>query len=284
MNYYIGPDGELYHALFGKSKPRDDHKYIKREWKNGRWQYTYKNDSVSGKKSDNKSLSKTAAKPVIKKLSARTNVKDTDDWLSSKTKISNARTGEVIYESRNKGKIERAIDKAKAALGKYTEEYKTDWKESKERADKKAQEKAAKKGASVENTDEFGSHTTTIAIGSVKIVTEKRGKLEQYIETAKEYVKDRLGFDEKEAYDSAKSQQRLTELKKAAATADIKTNARLDNPLADKVIVEAAKAVEKYDEQLKRDTERVESAREDYADTIAGKVELWLEWLSGRGR
>ena len=41
MDYYIGPNGELYHGLFGKGKPRDDHKYLKREWKKGKWVYTY---------------------------------------------------------------------------------------------------------------------------------------------------------------------------------------------------------------------------------------------------
>lgn len=50
MPNYITND-ELYHALFGgKGKERKNHKYISREWKKNRWQYTYKNES-SGNKS-----------------------------------------------------------------------------------------------------------------------------------------------------------------------------------------------------------------------------------------
>lgn len=48
MEYYIGPNGELYHGLFGKGKPKENHKYIKREWKNGRWVYYY-NTPVSAR-------------------------------------------------------------------------------------------------------------------------------------------------------------------------------------------------------------------------------------------
>lgn len=36
--YILTSDGELYHWL-GKGKAAKEHKYIKREWKNGRWQY-----------------------------------------------------------------------------------------------------------------------------------------------------------------------------------------------------------------------------------------------------
>lgn len=42
MNYYYS-DGELYHAR------QYSHKYIKKIWKNGRWQYWYKTDMNAGK-------------------------------------------------------------------------------------------------------------------------------------------------------------------------------------------------------------------------------------------
>lgn len=308
MDYYIGPNGELYHGLFGKGKgkPRDDHKYIKREWKNGRWQYTYKQDAKKDVKPIFKrdkvpqtaqigSIRDKTKMPNFKK-SVKAKKEDTNDWLSSTTTISNAVTGEVISETHKRGKIDRAIDKAKDALGKYAEGRKTDWAESKERADKKAEESAKVKGAELNNTDKWGSSTTTISgtsainsgsggkIYSWSKTIENRGKFEQYIDTAKEYVKDRLGFDEKAAYDDAKSQKNLTEFRKIVAQNNITTNAKLDNSLADKVILEAARDVAKYDEQLKRDAEQVDSTRKKYAKTIAGKVELMLEELMGRGR
>lgn len=62
MDYLIGSDGELYHAWLGKGAKADEHKYIKREWKNGRWQYTYPS-AVKGKTSSKKST--TSVKPRI---------------------------------------------------------------------------------------------------------------------------------------------------------------------------------------------------------------------------
>lgn len=52
-NYIISPDGKLYHAK--------DHKYIKREWKKGRWNYTYPDDKDTSKK-----LSQTPSEKVVK--------------------------------------------------------------------------------------------------------------------------------------------------------------------------------------------------------------------------
>ena len=289
MDYYITSNGELRHAAPNRGWEKEDHKYIKREWKNGRWQYTYKQDAKASKKSFQKwEGTRDLFKPAEFKTDSRntrTKTVDTDKWLSSTTTIKNLQGGKVTTTTiNNRGKIDRAIDKAKDALGKYAEERKKDWAESKERADKKAKDDAAKRGVDVKNTDKLGSSVTTITIGNSKFVTENRGKFEQYVETAKEYVKDRLGFDEKEVYDGAKSQELLTGLKKAAAQADIETNAKLDNSLADKSIAEAAKALVKYDEQLKRDAENVEKAEKEYAKTIAGKVDLWLEELMGRRR
>lgn len=45
MDYYITSNGELRHAAPNRGWEKDDHKYVKREWKNGRWQYTYPNNA-----------------------------------------------------------------------------------------------------------------------------------------------------------------------------------------------------------------------------------------------
>lgn len=55
-NYFIGSDGELYHWGWKKK----DAKYIKREWKNGKWQYTYPYDPV-----DNSAAKKHAEKKAV---------------------------------------------------------------------------------------------------------------------------------------------------------------------------------------------------------------------------
>ena len=45
--YILTSDGELYHASTKNGEERANHKYISREWKNGRWVYTYSYDSGS---------------------------------------------------------------------------------------------------------------------------------------------------------------------------------------------------------------------------------------------
>ena len=43
------------HLLHAKGKPREDHKYIKREWKKGKWQYTYP-DEADGNTDEQKKI------------------------------------------------------------------------------------------------------------------------------------------------------------------------------------------------------------------------------------
>jgi hypothetical protein len=384
MDYYITRDGELRHAAPNRGWEKDDHKYVKREWKNNRWVYTYPSDTKKNTKAKTnfadtvKKVTSTARELDAKKklenrgklsLEARSaltrgrNAVNNKPWVSKEyleevaynsqkndgssatsetkkqtntnsgtkkptasAKVSKEYQKEVAYNSQKnqyptddktaksetkkktnwfdeaKKKLDDAgdwvSDKLSDAgdwasdklsvigdgIGEYVEDRKNDWKEAKERGYQKDVEAAAKRGADVRDTDRLSSSQTTITIGNVKFVTENRGKTEQYIDTAKEYIKIRLGFDEKAAYDAAKSQENLTSLKKLAAQANITTNAKLDNSLADKTIVDAAKAVAEYDAQLKRDTAKVDSTREEYSKTIAGKVELMLEWLSGRER
>lgn len=42
--YILTSDGELYHGWLKKGEQSEDHKYIRREWKNGRWVYYYEDD------------------------------------------------------------------------------------------------------------------------------------------------------------------------------------------------------------------------------------------------
>ena len=156
------PENELMHWGIKKGEARDDHKYVKREWKNGRWVYTYPED-----------------------------LKNTNN----KTAFS-----------------------VKDKLKQYAEGVKRDWKESKERGTKKAIEEATKKDGTFikdkhgfrelaktnfTDSDDILSGKTSIMTGTTEIREIRRGKLERLSDTAKEYVKDRLGYDEKDAAKAA---------------------------------------------------------------------------------
>ncbi len=115
------PEYELTHWGIKKGETREDHKYIKREWKNGRWQYTYPNGT-------NKTNSNNV-KPA--------NYPKKDNKIAS-----------------------------------YVKGIKKDITESKTRADKPYYQSPVKVG----------------------------------INTAKEFVKDRFGYDEKRQYQKTKEQ------------------------------------------------------------------------------
>lgn len=167
----ITTGGELYHW-----------KYIKREKKNGKWVYTYDDDPVN----------------------TTVNVKDTNKLFSSKTSITlgNSRK-DVTY---NRGKLERAMDKAKDKLGvkDYLDKREQDWYESTNRATQKAEKEAEKKGLTLNNTDNVLSSKSTLKVGSTVISRRyNRGKIDRFVDTAKEYIKDRLGYDEKDTVEAA---------------------------------------------------------------------------------
>lgn len=163
--------GELYHAAKKSGWQKDDHKYIKREWKNGKWIYTYKND------------------------------------VKKSTKSSAIKVGNKVIPVGEK--IEKIVDK----INKFSSDRKKDWEESKDRATEKAKAEAAKEGATLNDTNKKHSSTTIIEtsssiagsdkIGKSKTVIKNRGTREQFIDTAKEYIKDRLGYDEKDTLDEA---------------------------------------------------------------------------------
>ena len=119
--FYEVSDDELMHWGIKKGEARDDHKYIKREWKNGRWQYTYPNGA-------------------------------------NKTNSNNVKPA-------NSPKKDNKITA-------YVKGIKKDIAESKTRADKPYYQSPVKVG----------------------------------INTAKEFVKDRFGYDEKRQYQKTKEQ------------------------------------------------------------------------------
>lgn len=126
---------ELYHAWLKKGAQKEDHKYIRREWKNGRWVYYYDSDTSAKPKNTKVTFSKTNSLSDVKttidtgrakyvniakgKLSRAetaakkkiyetrgSNTVDTDRLFNSRTTISMG--GVVIASHKNRGKLERA--------------------------------------------------------------------------------------------------------------------------------------------------------------------------------
>lgn len=114
-------NNEIYHA---KGEARDDHKYLSREWKNGRWQYTYKEDqskgTFSGQKSFNvpnprtKSTSKVNSGSDIK--GKYTGPKYSNEYLAERA--ANSKKNKQFYTDEQRAKLT-------TSLGKAFEEHKT---------------------------------------------------------------------------------------------------------------------------------------------------------------
>jgi hypothetical protein len=203
----IVPSDELYHWGWKKK----DAKYIKREWKNGRWQYTYAADL----KADYQKKANAAATYSKQAKSARAKNIANEDNLAPKD-----RPGENFSTVKKTSRVfdlERAAKKAEnkyyattaGKVKKYIDDAKKDWKESKERGTEKAKADATHhsgayvSGRKVEktfsDTDNLLSRNTTIRFYGTEIRGKHRGKIERYIDTAQEYIKDRLGYDERDA-------------------------------------------------------------------------------------
>lgn len=204
MNYYIGPDGELYHGLFKKREPKEDHKYIKREWKNGKWIYTYPDD-----KKGKKSQSTKNAKPS----------------LSSKRDISGART---------KPKIGKLVDRAKLSIGNRT---KSNTRENLEVSTqlKKTPNSMGKASSEYENELDYNSKRNVYPAHSSS-ETKSKKKDETLLDKAKNWIKDKLGYDEKEAAETAAATKQEAEKKAAVAQSTydlVRDMAYSDNKLTD---------------------------------------------------
>jgi hypothetical protein len=154
--YVQTSNDELQHAWLKKGQAKEDHKYIKREWKNGRWVYYYDSD--------------TSAKNSSKYNTTKIYYKDSKDLLGSRTTIRSVGDGNsktVIY---NRGKLERAAPAAK----------------------KKVYETRPDGG----DSDGLLGGTRTFSIGNQVISrTTYRGKLERAITAGKEYVRYLLNED-----------------------------------------------------------------------------------------
>ena len=115
MRHYIFSGGKLYdvdsnelYHWFGKGESAKNHKYIKREWKQGKWKYTYPSEDTDSSKTSN---TKSAVKShVIQKhievgrarlFNSRSNASDksTNAKPSGTAKVSKEYLKEVLYNS-----------------------------------------------------------------------------------------------------------------------------------------------------------------------------------------
>ena len=104
---------ELYHAWVKKGQAKDDHKYIKREWKNGRWQYTYPSASAAKTKTTNVAKPKTIRENTNKSLSTADKFKRAINTAKDKLGVD-----ERAEYKKTKAAWDKAVDKRNEADSK----------------------------------------------------------------------------------------------------------------------------------------------------------------------
>lgn len=271
-NYILGPNGELYHGIGDWFKK--DAKYIKREWKNGRWNYTYPEDKKQNSNSRRTVSSKDNTTTSYTRNGMVVTVRDNTNRRSTNVNGQSANNNQ-------RGGFSRLIDSAKQKIGDYVEGVKQDWEESKERGTENAEREAARRGQKLIDTDSALSSTSrrvvTRQIGNVKVndilnSTYYRGKIDQYLDTAMEYVRDRLGYDERDAYVTAR-------LRESAE----RVNAMRNDP------GNSAGRTAHNDRAVATASEERRAAEDAYFNTPIGRLEKtyetgkeWLDKLFGR--
>lgn len=342
MDYYLGTNGELYHWGLNKGKPREDHKYIKREWKKGKWVYTYPVDNSKKKPAPPKpglKRTNTLYDRGSKALSS-TRKTSTTPWVSDEYKkevaynsqknqypgnktSSNSKTGnktsagsakvskeyqeETAYNSQknvypqntsavSSSKTEKKKTEEKrtlwSAIGDYLNDRRKEWTNAKALGDKKESDEAAKNGMVSVDSKSLFSKTKTETYGPLSNATatiKSRGKIEQFLDTAKEFVKDRFGFDERDEADAALAKsKRLSELR--SVKHDEWVDALFDSE-RDSVLSPAEREAKRQEaDRLQKEYEWLSSesrkaaeasgqASREYDKTVLGKVEAAKEWV-----
>lgn len=106
---YDTPVSELYHSAMPKGTPKADHKYIYREWKNGRWVYHYE-DGTPVKELPRGMNYKTEAQVEIEQKA--TEAAKAEKMTKEKEK--------TARETKNMSKIDQAVDRGKKAMEKIS--------------------------------------------------------------------------------------------------------------------------------------------------------------------
>ena len=130
-------DDELYHWL-KKGEEADNHKYTKREWKNGKWVYYYDNDtSKKSSNAQNKTANNTSKKvDVVTEASPKASIKSSFQNIvnnvkksiedaakkveNDSKKVADDAFGAVVSGFNNAtSKLDKLVSSAKEAIGKF---------------------------------------------------------------------------------------------------------------------------------------------------------------------
>lgn len=181
------------HLMHAKGKAREDHKYISREWKNGRWQYTYEGDSSS----------RSAKTEAVIKDSGRTTASNSTTGVP---KVSKEYLEEVAYNSKkNSFSTKTTTDvKKNVATGKSTVADLT-------------------KGSSEYEAEKAYNSQKNVYPTNQSTDTKTQEKKQSWIDR----VKDKLGVDERASYLEAKSKYELASEKRQDA--DREADAAIEN-------------------------------------------------------
>lgn len=268
----------------------NNYKYIKREWKNGKWQYTYEDSKGNSPKKSLVSRPKKILSNKVAKIYRRPTPQQKLDPPRPKNILSDKVADVFKRES-----VSERLDVAVAKKNSKTAMQRTPNKSVKNDEPKKLHTSEIR-----ERPDKWLDSTTTITIsGGGKTSTHtvyNKGKITLATEAAKKKIaegkdwldnklKDALGYDEKERYE-----QKLKENKGLNEARDSikKERERMEsfNVTGVKSAAEAERRLDHLresldivDSRLRNNEYETKKAKKEYAKTAVGIVDLGSDWL-----
>lgn len=301
--YFIGSDGELYHWQL------KNHKYIKREKKNGKWVYTYPEENKTGKTPVTKKKTDPVTSGKTSANRAAAGVRNVDKLMSQKfaRRINQARdvlTNDfgnykpISGESLSKSTSQKSeSDKRKAETKKVSSEYeaelaynskKNDYGDAaKKNSETKKQEEKKERTwleKAKEKLDNLGDSIEDIVDNAGDVIDDAKDWIgdradDLYDATIGE-IKDVMGYDERDALAKA-SDKRDRNMGYVTDMLDQLTESLHDKRNTQERKIEMSEYIAdgflqpRVEDYLNSDVE-YRRAEEAYYSTPLGKLDSWL--------
>jgi hypothetical protein len=246
------------HLMHGIGKAREKHKYISREWKKGRWQYTYA-DEKADKAAEQKKIEDTKRR-AQREADMRESGRRPGGSATNAPKVSKEYLEEVAYNSQ----------KNSFPIKTNTTDTKKNIESGKSTADKVLKPSSEYEAEAAYNSqkNEYPSNNKTAS-------ENNKDKKQSWIDK----VKDKLGVDERQAYLIAKgkydtaSERKSEAEREADAAIENYSNARGvdDVKEASEWLHEAVSSHTYWKERVHERGKEYMSAKSEYMKTPMGK-------------
>ena len=277
----------------------NNYKYIKREWKNGKWQYTYEDSKgVKGKSSANPLGARSTPQKKIDNATARAKLTTVKTILGTNTP--GALKKYLADHRLGTGKAGGDTRRIKST-GPVREDGPDDQNEAAKYISGNADKKTSKSAMQTSKTDLSKARPEKVKTANQKpaqpvkneksLVDAAKQKVADIKVAAKktvangtDWIKDKLGYDEKERYEQkTKEKKALEEIRKTTkqelAMLKVVNVPGEAGEKIDKIKAAHEKSIAVADKLIENAKRETKKAKEEYSKTVVGIVDNGKDWL-----